>query len=96
MYVVIVVQVVFLLYRRRSACSSVSLEIAVASLFQSLVIHRESLLDILMQSLRSPSTEPHGDGRLHTVSEGDNHIQIVVCDIIVLAVCSSCSVIPNN
>ena len=42
------------------------------------VSHRKPLLNILMQPLCGPSTETHSYGRLHTVTQSDNHVKVVV------------------
>ena len=53
-------------------------EVAIPSLLQSFIIHRESLLDILMQSLCCPTTETHSYGRLYTITNSNNDIKIIM------------------
>lgn len=48
------------------------------ALLQPLIIHRKSLLDILMKPLSSPATETGSHLRLHTIAQSDNHIKIIV------------------
>ena len=57
------------------------LEITVAPLLQSLIIHSESLLDVFVQPLSSPATKTYGNGRLYTVAKGYYHIQIVMVNL---------------
>ena len=56
-------------------------EVAGAALLQTVIIHRKALLDIFMQPFRCPAAEAGGNLRLHTVSDGDNHVQIVVVNV---------------
>ena len=56
-------------------------EITIPALLQSLIIHRKSLLDILMKPLRRPSAETHSHLRLNTIAESYDHIEIVVNNI---------------
>ena len=56
-------------------------EIAIATLFESLIIHGKSLLYILVQTQCSPTAEACSNLRLHTITKRNNHIQIIVGNV---------------
>ena len=63
---------------------------------QPLVVHCESFDDILLQSFGSPPTEVRGNHRFDSISQRDNHIEIIISHVVGLAISGSCSEFPNN
>lgn len=48
------------------------------ALLQPLIIHRKSLLDILMKPLSSPTAKASRHLGLYTITKGNYHIKIIV------------------
>lgn len=63
---------------------------------QPFIIHSESLDNILLQPFRSPLAEVRRNHRPDTISQRDNHIEIIISHVVGLAISGSYSEFPNN
>ena len=71
-------------------------EIAPAAIFQPIIVHRESLAYIFIETFCRPLAKLRTAQRFHTIAYRDDHIQIVVCNLICFPVRRSCCKICNN
>ena len=73
------------------------LEVSAATqIFQALIIQSKTLTHILLQNFRCPNTKLHAALRLHTVTDRNDDIEIIVIHLIGFAVSGSCCKICNN
>ena len=70
--------------------------IAAATLFQPVIIKRETLYNILAQPLRRPNAKLRAPMRLHAVADRDDCFQPVVIYLIGFSIGGSCCKICNN
>ena len=73
------------------------LEVAAATqIFQALIIQSKAFSHILLQNSCCPNTKLHAALRFHTVTNGNDDIEVIVIHLIGFAVSGSCCKICNN
>jgi len=69
---------------------------ASASSFETIIVHREPLDDVLLDSFSRPHSKPSAPNAVHSVSDRNDRIQIEVFHLIGFAVRGSCCILCNN
>ena len=68
----------------------------VVAIFKALIVHSESLNDVFLEALRRPNAELGPSEGAHAITNGDNHVEVVVQYTISLPIAGSCQVFLDN